>query len=105
MAEVKVLRWEVGDEVVSLITSTADTQQPLLEGSIYTVKAVMYCQKDGMQKINVGFQSSGNIFSCDCGQTHPSFGLKWTSATRFKSAKKEDDLDSAVDKLKEELKK
>lgn len=96
--------WEVGDEVVSLKTETRERYQPLLKDARYIVKAVRFCPTSGRQYVNVGFQTTAKLIDCNCGQSHDTYGLHWSSAKSFKSIFEEaKSLEDTVDKLKKEI--
>lgn len=77
------VRHSVGDKVVALGTGKS-LQQPIIKDNHYTVKAIQYCLKCGLQMVNVGFSTNHRTnIDCDCGGSQPHNGLYWSGAYAF----------------------
>ena len=89
-------RFEIGDKVVALVSSTHDFTQTRIKGNVYIVEDILYCAKCGVQTINIGQNCKGNsgFLQCDCGHTNPNRNLGWTQSKYFA---KVDDLADAIE--------
>lgn len=90
-------RFEIGDKVVALVSSTHPFTQTRIKGNVYTVEDILYCTKCGIQVINIGQKCKGNtgLLECSiCGDTSSNRNLGWTQSRYFA---KVDDLSEAIE--------
>lgn len=93
--------FKVGDKVVALkSTSKPDRQQPVIKGNIYTVLGVMYCNRCGVQAINVTNTTVRCSFLiCSCGHMISLFDNYYYSNSKY--FVKIDDIDKELEKAVE----
>ena len=88
----KNVRHNVGDKVVALTSNSSPRSQTRVAGQTYVVKDVTYCQKCGMQAINIGQSTYIPFIDCTCGHEQPTRGKHWTDSPLFAPLQEIDNL-------------
>ena len=82
------VRHTIGDEIISLITTTDSRCQQVVKGHSYIVRAVTYCPHCGLQSVNLGEESNSSQYECfSCRVPCDSHDLMWTRSKYFVTKK------------------
>jgi hypothetical protein len=77
-------QFKVGDNVISLTSSTAPGSQVRKKGKIYQVDATAYCIGCGNQRINIGQRTDSPTVQCGkCDVVQATGERHWTSSEHF----------------------
>jgi len=76
-------KFKVSDKAVALTSALSQRYQQRKKGNVYKVCAIRYCPVDGHQSINIGQATAHTRFECNCGNYHPTNGLRWTDVRHF----------------------
>ena len=98
----KIVRHNIGDEVIALNSPRSENSQPRVKGQKYVVKDTMYCCRCGIQSINIGYKSpdvTRDEVLCGCGSQQLNYGLMWTDSKYFANVQ---DIEASMEEALEE---
>jgi hypothetical protein len=76
-------RFQIGDRVIALSTTTSSSLQARERGRMYIVEHVRYCSGCGNHMINIGVKTNVSGVQCVCNRVLDSHGKSWTRSTEF----------------------
>lgn len=103
-----MIKFKIGDNVISLKSQPTSQSQPRIKGHIYKVNDVMYCKSCGLQSISITTNHEERCLECECGAEQHNNYHEWTHSKYFALANEEsislaieealnnDDYDTAI---------